>query len=846
MIDPLFAFPARVLKAVFQASEQAELKKISELDDELQKIARIADAQIQQQTKVGVYEVRTLFENLSARVENLNLKCPQVRLVDTSSIYSRTLEEELFLHLLTWLSSVPYSQHHARRSEERLPGSTQWLFQHPEYISWKAESRSSIMLLHAIQGSGKTCLCSAVIDAFLDDKRKNILAAPVAYFYCGDSKFGRDRAKADEILRSLTRQLAVIDRTAFKVHEHISLEYERRVSEARLDGFEVPKLRSSECADLILQTLGSNPAVIIIDAIDEVDESQKHELLEAVIRIRDESASVVKIFLTSRDDSRLFSWLPDVTKLRIEESDTHKDIETFAQHRISLVVRKKELLGGSVSSSIQEDLVQSLIQRAGESFLWVNLQIEGLCKLQSTKSVLTAMHDRSKVTNDTITALYADILAQVCETDITAYEIASTAFRWLMCMNEPMSSATFLTAVSRSLSTTDDFVLTASELQAICSNLIVLDSKLNTFRFSHATFKEFLEGKEEFTTAHANQTAAVGCLETCINHPLSDLSVGLHPDQNFELYSIMYWPTHYMAGITTENLQDLQPRLGEFAFYDNLETSMPFLYWLEAADTISQSLPRNHALKKDLNAVMSPAMTPLFTACIYGMECLLQVVCRWQDFAVDLPNSLGHTGLYLAAASGRSRVVSSLLEMGADVNIQCGRHGSILYAACFGGHVDVVQQLLSHQAAAPSLDDLQAALQASFLAGHEDVARLLLQNELIVSSQEQYDNHFAAACQAGFANVAEYLTSRFPAYRNTPTTSNHRFINAAIAKGQAVFLKKYINQGLLPDDVVATAALFGQTQIALMCLESGSDIEKEGIFGTPFRAASFRTAGIGR
>lgn len=68
------------------------------------------------------------------------------------------------------------------------------------------------MLLHGIPGSGKTYLVSAVIYAFLAERSSNALSAPIAYFYCGDSRFGRNWADPDELMRSLTRQFAIVDR----------------------------------------------------------------------------------------------------------------------------------------------------------------------------------------------------------------------------------------------------------------------------------------------------------------------------------------------------------------------------------------------------------------------------------------------------------------------------------------------------------------------------------------------------------------------------------------------------------------------------------------------------------
>lgn len=48
-------------------------------------------------------------------------------------------------------------------------------------------------------------------------------------------------------------------------------------------------------------------AVVVIDGIDEVAPSQRPELLEAMLRIKDKPPSGVKIFLSTRDNSNIFS-----------------------------------------------------------------------------------------------------------------------------------------------------------------------------------------------------------------------------------------------------------------------------------------------------------------------------------------------------------------------------------------------------------------------------------------------------------------------------------------------------------------------------------------------------------
>lgn len=347
----------RLVKSVFKTSQNEEIDEITKLDKEVIKLAQIVDSQVQQQIYVQADTIREIVETLQR---------PVCRLVDASTTYTKTLEKERFYEVVKWLSSVPYTQHQRRHSEDRLSNSAQWLFRHSQYEDWKGSSSSSLFLLHGIPGSGKTYLVSAVVDDFLSEHSLNSLSAPIAYFYCGDSRFGRSWADPDEVMRSLTRQFAIIDREKLDIHEQIALEFVRREAEAELDGFETPRLRSTDCAELVLNILGANPAVIIVDAVDEIEEHRRHELLDALIRIRDESASIVKIFLSSRDNSYIFASLPDALTLRVQDIDTRQDMERFVEHCVSTAISTRNLLNGSVSDDLRQNVKQFLLNRAGE------------------------------------------------------------------------------------------------------------------------------------------------------------------------------------------------------------------------------------------------------------------------------------------------------------------------------------------------------------------------------------------------------------------------------------------------------------------------------------------------
>jgi ankyrin repeat protein len=588
--------------------------------------------------------------------------------------------------------------------------------------------------------------------------------------------------------------------------------------------------------------LGANPAVIIIDGVDEVEdqyshdvlEQSQHGLLQSLMKVKELSASVVKIFLSGRDSGDISAKLTCSHKLRIRESTVQDDMRLFVRACVSNAIRSRILLNGE-HSDLQLGLETFLLDRAGEMFLWVKLQMDRFCKLKSKSSILEALQDRSKAPATSINNLYADILAQISASDLKAYNMARRALSLLMCIHETMAPNAFLDAISHAEDGTTGHIA-ITELLSICSNLIVLDQELNTLRFAHATVREFLESHSEFNISKANSVAAMACLNACIlASPVALLEV--RPEKDFSVYAAMYWARHYAEMPTTERHKDLGAKLIEFIFCEDDEPSLSFLGWLDTADHIFGLLPNDHPLKKTLNAVQSSTGTPLFTGCMYGLVEILLILSATEDFNADQVNKLGHTGLYLASVNGHDDVVRHQLLAGANWKIHCGQHGNALCAACAGGHARVVQLLLGHNSCSVSRYSLKEAFEVCLRTGHEGVAQVVVTGGLEVSSQDEYDKFIEAASQIGFAQVVQSLHKKFPSFSSSKPPSA-RATETAISKGLVHSVRRHFKTAGLPDNAIAIAAFYGQNEIVSFCIDEGLDIEHEGRFGPPLRAAS--------
>ncbi|KAK6214350.1 hypothetical protein LQW54_004578 [Pestalotiopsis sp. IQ-011] len=308
------------------------------------------------------------------------LETSVTRLVDQASIYQKKLDEAKHLELLRWLSSSPFTRHHEAISESRMPTSASWLLGHSEYKTWRNSSSSAILLLHGIQGSGKSNICSAVID--FTERASNPAAAPLAYFYCADCEFETERGRADNVMRSLLRQLTITDTGNPMVRDIILSDFERRSAQSKVDGMDLVKLTVRNCVDLILEVTTRDPVTIVVDALDEVKEADKPGLINALEDVVVGSASVVKVFLTSRNNSHVFSLLkrntknlpassaqqqgkPHIKKIEINSDDTMQDMRSYVTREIQRVVQDRRLLKNDPSPELLDLLDEKLLIGAG-------------------------------------------------------------------------------------------------------------------------------------------------------------------------------------------------------------------------------------------------------------------------------------------------------------------------------------------------------------------------------------------------------------------------------------------------------------------------------------------------
>lgn len=103
-------------------------------------------------------------------------------------------------------------------------------------------------------------------------------------------------------------------------------------------------------------------AVIILDGLDEVDEDDRKLIFNILKNLV--TQAMVKVFVTSREDTTYLTQVPHVAlfRLRVGVNVVAGDIDCFVKHAIRDLIRRRELVIGD--PALEDEIFEALSQGA--------------------------------------------------------------------------------------------------------------------------------------------------------------------------------------------------------------------------------------------------------------------------------------------------------------------------------------------------------------------------------------------------------------------------------------------------------------------------------------------------
>ena len=191
---------------------------------------------------------------------------------------------------------------------------------------------------------------------------------PVLYFYCSHTAAEPERANAEDILRCLLKQISMGNpgHETDQVPDFVAEVYE---AAEKID-FASGRLTVAQCRSITARFGNLHQKIyIFIDALDELEESMQHDLIETLKNImKDAPKSRVKVLISSRDNT---SVVPSFSQQKtydvaVNSGENQNDIDSYVKTQLAnLIVQKRiHFRGKTPSQKLQQDIVKTLCAKS--------------------------------------------------------------------------------------------------------------------------------------------------------------------------------------------------------------------------------------------------------------------------------------------------------------------------------------------------------------------------------------------------------------------------------------------------------------------------------------------------
>lgn len=528
-------------------------------------------------------------------------------------------------------------------------------------------------------------------------------------------------------------------------------------------------------------------------------------------------------------------------------------------------------------------------------FRWAALQWERVKGLHHENDIKKRLGELP----ENLTAAYREIYEEAKFED---QEILKLTVKWVLCAKIALTSDVLLPAVwlHRRRDTKNEDILDPepipqgfeSTVESICRHLIVKDSHLRTWRFSHASVAEYFEKEHKDWSGRAREDVAAVLLSNLLTRwsvrkapkrdwvklvryhqfdrsesNLDDFWELHHP---LQLYTDKYWLLHVRStSLQSEGQEEVQRLLKCFFGLEDgppRSASLAYQAWIE--DIQSQGTAWNQHLRLvhlddehhllDASDIL-PAKNPIFGICVLGLHGLLR---GWWDKGLDISqvNAEGLDLLAIAAKYGHEELCSDLIDRGSEPNqrLESSLAQTALIAAINSGNIQMATMLMDKGSHPNFTGNDSSALCVAAKMVSSDMVKLLLEKQADPNTECpgcRSGCNFGCALEAaavfsGAARVKLLVESGAKANLMTKTGNFGSPLAAAAARGSLDSIEYLIEHGAGVNahlkcgnfgSALAATAMGGKLECTRLLIKHGAEVNarlEHGYYGSALAAAA--------
>lgn len=439
--------------------------------------------------------------------------------------------------------------------------------------------------------------------------------------------------------------------------------------------------------------------------------------------------------------------------------------------------------------------------------------------------------------SDTLDTAYGTSMERIENQPGDQRELAKKLLSWVVFAARPLTLPELQHALAVEVGEPcldKDNLLDIKDVASVCAGLVRVDEEARIIRLVHYTVREYLSRSQGVWYPDAQKDMA----EVCVTYlSFRDFDGGYtESDSEFE----KRLKTHPFYSYAAEYW-------GHFAKTPPSPALLTFLESQTHVEASGQALlvAQRGRMYSHLSQQVPRGVTGLHLGAYFGCEDLVSALLDNSPAdGINAIDSYGGTPLAYAAAQGHSKVVSSLLEKGAKINLKDKFNQTPLLWATWRKHETTVQLLL----------EKGACIDAKYLCGQkrssqEEILRFLFGTHTSNVSQDPENSYriLLQAVRGGYEDIVRHLL-HMGADLKTKDADGQTPLLLAAESGNAAIVRLLLRESVDIDGKsihgqtpLSRAAAKGYETIARILLDQGANMESTDRFGqTPLLWATRR------